>query len=89
MNDELKELLKAVRTILAFVAKLTPFEGDDKVLAFLDYLLGNPSPAEIPSHVAKLSIPWDSLPWDRIIPLLLPLLVKAFEKWLATPNVPK
>lgn len=82
MNDELRKLLDAVRTILAFIAKVTPWEGDNKALEFLDYLLGNPPPEEIPAHVAKLSIPWDKLPWDRILPLLMPLLLSALEKWL-------
>jgi hypothetical protein len=84
MNQELRELLQAVRTIVAFIAKLTPFEGDDRFLEFLDYLLGNPPPAEVPAHVAKLSIPWDRLPWDKILPLLLPLLLQVVEKWLAS-----
>lgn len=86
MNDELRKLLEAVRTILAFVSKVTPWEGDDKVLEFLDYLLGNPAPADVPAHVAKISIPWDKLPWDRILPLLMPLILNALEKWLNSLN---
>ena len=80
MNPELREFLVAVRTMVNYIAKLTPTQYDDVIVKWIDYLLGD---APLPQGMqAQLSIPWDKLPWDQIIPLILPMLLQLLEAWL-------
>jgi hypothetical protein len=79
MNDEIKNVLLALRTLVAFAAKLTPTQYDDLLLAWIDYVLGTgPLPAEPhPAMVAEgtyAAIDWSKLPWEKLLPLILPII---------------
>ena len=89
MNPELRAFLLAWRTIVAYISALTPTKYDDQILTWIDYLLGDvavPSGKLAQAMQVQLNIPWDKLPWDKIVPLLLPLLMKLLEQWLASVN---
>lgn len=90
MNEEIREFIVAMRTIVAFIAKLTPTQYDDLLVQWLSYLIGeSPMPQElhpemIPLHAESnyATIPWDALPWDKILPLIMPLILSALQRWL-------
>jgi hypothetical protein len=106
MNDEIKNVLLALRTLVAFAAKLTPTAYDDLLVAWIDYVLGEaPMPAEPHPMMLNASaleaegvttygaIDWSKLPWDKLLPLILPIierrlpeiigaLISQLSKWL-------
>lgn len=88
MNDDIRNVLLALRTLVAFVAKVTPTEFDDVLVAWIDYLLGDaPLPAEPHPEMARAmlasegigtyaAIDWSKLPWEKLLPLILPIIEK-------------
>jgi len=83
--DEIRQLLYHTREAARIVSRWTPSEMDDKAVAVLDLIPGLDPP---PAGTQALSIPWDKLPWERLLPLVLPLIQKAIvaalEKFLAS-----
>lgn len=84
MNPKLREFLAAIRVIVMYISELTPTTYDDMIVTWIDFLLGE---GNLPLHEklqAQINIPWDKLPWDKIVPLIIPILTKLLEKWLAS-----
>lgn len=80
--EDVRELLLHIRGAARIIAKITPTEIDDRLLVFLDLILGSDQPAT-PTEVAKLSIPWDRLPWEKLLPLLIPIIEKRLPEILS------
>ena len=83
MNEEIRNVILALRTLVAYAAKLTPTTYDDVLLAWIDYILGDaPLPAEphpmmvqaATAEGAYAAIDWSKLPWDKLLPLILPII---------------
>lgn len=88
MNEEIRNVILALRTLVAFFAKLTPTELDDQLLAWIDYVLGDvPQPALLAGMEPAAapegtygSIDWSAIPWKQALTLLAPILKARFPQ---------
>lgn len=85
MNEEIRKVILALRTLVEFFAKLTPTELDDQLLAWIDYILGDvPQPALLAGMEPAAaegtygSIDWSAIPWKQALTLLAPILKARF-----------
>jgi len=73
MNEEIRKALEGLRNFVNFIAELTPTDLDDKIVDFLDFLLG--TAAQVRAQALEI-------PWERLIQILLPYLLKLLEDFL-------